>query len=59
MEDLFFDLNANRKFPVTDIIRKSPRFEQKYANQNIQNEATNDPLSEAIAEELANRSRNQ
>ena len=30
-EELFFDLNANRKFPVTDIIRKSPRFEEKYS----------------------------
>lgn len=37
-EELFFDLNANRKFPVTDIIRKSPRFEEKYAGQNIQND---------------------
>ena len=27
---LFFDLNANRKFPVTDIIRESPRFDEKY-----------------------------
>lgn len=37
-EELFFDLNANRKFPVTDIIRKSPRFEKKYKGINIQNE---------------------
>ena len=37
-EGLFFDLSANRKFPVTDIIRKSPRFEKKYAEKNIQNE---------------------
>ncbi len=37
-EELFFDLNANRKFPVTDIIRKSPRFEEKYAGVKIQNE---------------------
>ena len=37
-EELFFDLNANRKFPVTDIIRKSPRFEEKYSDINIQNE---------------------
>ena len=28
-EELFFDLNAQRKFPVTDIIRKSPRFDEK------------------------------
>ena len=37
-EKLFFDLNANRKFPVTDIIRKSPRFQEKYAGVNIQND---------------------
>jgi phenylalanine-4-hydroxylase len=37
-EDLFFDLNANRKFPVTDIIRKSPRFEEKYSSESIHNE---------------------
>ncbi|MDA2922046.1 hypothetical protein MYX07_02130 [Patescibacteria group bacterium AH-259-L07] len=36
-EYLFFQLNAQRKFPVTDIIRQSKRFEQKYADQNIQN----------------------
>ena len=37
-EELFFDLNANRKFPVTDIIRKSPRFDEKYIGVNIQND---------------------
>jgi len=37
-EELFFDLNANRKFPVTDIIRKSPRFEEKYSEVDIQND---------------------
>ena len=37
-EELFFDLNANRKFPVTDIIRKSPRFDEKYKGINIQND---------------------
>ena len=37
-EELFFDLNANRKFPVTDIIRKSPRFDEKYKDINIQND---------------------
>lgn len=37
-EELFFDLNSNRKFPVTDIIRKSPRFEEKYAGMDIQND---------------------
>lgn len=37
-EDLFFDLNANRQFPVTDIIRRSPRFDEKYAGSDIQND---------------------
>ncbi len=37
-EELFFYLNANRQFPVTDIIRHSPRFEEKYAGQEIQND---------------------
>ena len=37
-EKLFFDLNAKRQFPVTDIIRKSPRFDEKYLDQNIKNE---------------------
>ena len=37
-EELFFDLNANRKFPVTEIIRKSPRFDEKYIGVNIQND---------------------
>jgi len=37
-EELFFDLNAQRKFPVTDIIRKSPRFAEKYAQLDIQND---------------------
>lgn len=37
-EELFFDLNTSRKFPVTDIIRKSPRFEEKYAGKNIRND---------------------
>ena len=37
-EELFFDLNAQRKFPVTDIIRKSPRFAKKYAHVDIQND---------------------
>ena len=37
-EELFFDLNAQRKFPVTDIIRKSPRFAEKYAHADIQND---------------------
>jgi len=37
-EELFFDLNAQRKFPVTDIIRRSPRFAEKYAHVDIQND---------------------
>jgi phenylalanine-4-hydroxylase len=37
-EELFFDLNAQRRFPVTDIIRNSPRFEEKYAGVDIQND---------------------
>ena len=36
-EELFFELNKDRKFPVTDIIRRSPRFDQKYANSTIIN----------------------
>ena len=36
-EELFFELNKDRKFPVTDIIRKSPRFDQKYSNSEISN----------------------
>ncbi len=37
-EELFFDLNASRQFPVTDIVRQSPRFDEKYAGQTIQND---------------------
>jgi len=37
-EELFFQLNKNRQFPVTDIIRNSPRFEDKYTGVNIQND---------------------
>ena len=36
-EELFFELNKDRKFPVTDIIRRSPRFDQKYSNSKILN----------------------
>lgn len=36
-EELFFELNKNHKFPVTDIIRQSPRFEKKYSKDNIKN----------------------
>ena len=37
-EELFFEVNAKRKFPVTDIIRKSPRFDEKYADRDIRND---------------------
>ena len=37
-EELFFDINKKRQFPVTDIIRQSPRFAEKYAGINIQND---------------------
>ena len=36
-EFLFFQLNSKRKFPSTDIIRKSSRFNQKYISQPIKN----------------------
>ena len=38
-EELFFDLNRKRQFPVTEIIRQSPRFEEKYMGVDIKNEA--------------------
>ena len=38
-EELFFKINTERKFPVTDIIRKSPRFTEKYSDIIIQNES--------------------
>ena len=37
-EELFFEVNANKQFPVTDIIRKSPRFDKKYLDRAIKNE---------------------
>ena len=37
-EELFFDINKKRQFPVTEIIRQSPRFAEKYAGINIQND---------------------
>ncbi len=37
-EELFFEVNANKQFPVTDIIRKSPRFDKKYLDRVIKNE---------------------
>jgi phenylalanine-4-hydroxylase len=36
-EWLFFELNAERKFPVTDIVRQSERLEEKYAGRAIAN----------------------
>ena len=38
-EELFFEINTKRQFPVTDIIRKSPRFDEKYSGVQIENEA--------------------
>jgi phenylalanine-4-hydroxylase len=37
-EYLFFELNANRRFPSTDIIRQSERFNKKYCKTPIKNE---------------------
>lgn len=37
-EELFFEVNSQRKFPVTDIIRKSARFDKKYHDREIQND---------------------
>lgn len=37
-EELFFEINKKRQFPVTDIIRQSPRFDEKYAGVDIQND---------------------
>ena len=37
-EFLFFELNANRRFPSTDIIRQSHRFSEKYKMVSIKNE---------------------
>ncbi|MFQ6607127.1 MAG: hypothetical protein ACE5EE_01175 [Fidelibacterota bacterium] len=37
-EYVFFSLTAQFKFPVTDIIRTSRRFDEKYAGVRIQNE---------------------
>ncbi len=38
-EELFFEINTKRQFPVTDIIRKSPRFDEKYSEAKIKNDA--------------------
>jgi len=37
-EELFFDINKKRQFPVTEIIRQSPRFSEKYAGIDIKND---------------------
>ena len=36
-EELFFEINKKRQFPVTDIIRRSPRFDEKYSGTKIIN----------------------
>ncbi len=36
-EELFFDINKKKQFPVTEIIRKSPRFDKKYSGIDIKN----------------------
>ena len=38
-EELFFEINTKKQFPVTDIIRKSPRFDEKYSGTKIENKA--------------------
>ena len=38
-EELFFEINTKKQFPVTDIIRKSPRFDEKYSEIKIENKA--------------------
>ena len=38
-EELFFEINTKKQFPVTDIIRKSPRFDKKYSEIKIENKA--------------------
>ena len=38
-EELFFEINTKKQFPVTDIIRKSPRFDEKYSETKIENKA--------------------
>ena len=43
-EVLFFDINKNRQFPVTEIIRQSPRFAEKYTGINIQNDEGYTPV---------------
>lgn len=37
-EYVFFELNADRKFPVTHIVRQSNRMDEKYSEGSIQNE---------------------
>ena len=36
-EELFFEINKKKQFPVTDIIRRSPRFDEKYLGTKITN----------------------
>ena len=38
-EELFFEINTKKQFPVTDIIRESPRFDKKYSETKIENKA--------------------
>ena len=38
-EELFFEINTKKQFPVTDIIRRSPRFDEKYSETKIENKA--------------------
>ena len=38
-EELFFEINTKKQFPVTDIIRRSPRFDEKYSEIEIENRA--------------------
>ena len=38
-EELFFEINTKKQFPVTDIIRESPRFDEKYSEIKIENNA--------------------
>ena len=38
-EELFFEINTKKQFPVTDIIRRSPRFDEKYSETKIKNKA--------------------
>ena len=52
-EELFFEVNAKKQFPVTDIIRKSPRFDKKYHGRAIKNEEGYTPEPDIFHEILA------